>query len=120
MCLILVVMLTVFFSFVSFRFCASSFSICSIGHAQKVCVCAFILQVLFCSCHYKFKTTFQPKCSSISVKVLFVNAVIPGRMERESILFNRTSINYVAVSVTEVLTESALKIVYPYSDGKTA
>lgn len=51
--------------------------------------------------------------------MLFVNAVIPGRMERESILFNRSSISLVAVSVTEVLTESALKIVYLYSDGKT-
>lgn len=51
--------------------------------------------------------------------MLFVNAVIPGRMERESVLLNRGSINLVVVSVTEVITESALKIVYPYSDGKT-
>lgn len=53
------------------------------------------------------------------MKVLFVNAVIPGRVDRKNILLNRRSINLVAVSVSEVSTESALKILYPYSDGKT-
>lgn len=51
--------------------------------------------------------------------MLFVNAVIPGRMGRGRILLNTRSTSYdVAMSATEVLTESALKIVYPYSDGK--
>lgn len=49
----------------------------------------------------------------------FVNAVLAERMERESMLLNTRRINLVTVSVTEVLTVSALKFVYPYSDGQT-
>lgn len=52
--------------------------------------------------------------------MLFVNAVNPGRMGRQRILLNTSSISYdVAMSATGVLTESALEIVYVYSDGKT-
>lgn len=45
--------------------------------------------------------------------MLFVNVVIPGRMERGMILLNKKYKRDVAMSAVEILTESSLKIVYP-------
>lgn len=63
-CLALVVMPKDFFLLLYLSiFCASSFSICSIGHAQNICVCDFVLQLLYYGYHCKCKDTFQPKCN---------------------------------------------------------